>query len=206
MSAYLVVEGHGEAGGAAHNLVLRTWELLALTKVHWAPALRLGFTTEEKTRHACEIVRSKPGVDFLLLLRDEDDGCPAELGPRAAGWLRAQNLPFPAAVVLAYREFESWFLPCADLLVGSGHERPGLVDGTRPHPDPERVRGAKEWLSRHMPRGRAYKPTLDQLPFTQRLDLTRLHAAAANNLSSFGTFERALRFWDAQRGQSRVYP
>jgi hypothetical protein len=37
--------------------------------------------------------------------------------------------------------------------------------------DPEAIRGAKEWLDRHMPRGRAYIETVDQPALAARFDL-----------------------------------
>jgi hypothetical protein len=82
--------------------------------------------------------------------------------------------------------------------------RPGvhLLPGTKFEGDPEGICGVKEWLSAHYPRGKAYKPTLDQLALTRMLDFPTLRASAAR---SFGTLERALRFL-AMPGSERVYP
>lgn len=199
-----MVEGYGEAAGAAQNLVVRSWLDLRLPPVgSWAPPLRMGFHTLQNAKRIFDLTRVR-SADFLLLLRDQEDGCPARLGPLAATWARDENLPFPVAVVLAWREFETWFLPCADLLVGPIGGRPGLRVGTRPPAAPENIRGAKEWLSRHMAGPAAYKPTLDQLPFTRKIDLARLRAA---NLASFGTFERALQFLGQNLGKAGMaYP
>ena len=60
----------------------------------------------------------------------------------------------------------------------------------------------QEWLTKHFAQGKAYKPTLDQLPLTQMLDLATLRAA---NVPSFGTFERALHFL-ASAKPGEVYP
>src|SRR5438094_886194 len=46
-----------------------------------------------------------------------------------------------------------------------------IAPGLRPPPDPEAVRGAKEWLSRHMPPGQPYRPTVDQPALAARFDL-----------------------------------
>jgi hypothetical protein len=51
--------------------------------------------------------------------------------------------------------------------------------------DAESVRGAKEWLTRHMPPGRAYSPTADQAAPAARLDLE-----AAKRAPSFDKFYR----------------
>jgi hypothetical protein len=42
-----------------------------------------------------------------------------------------------------------------------------------------------------MPRGQSYKPSVDQLAFTQLIDLEELAAA---NVPCFGTLERAVAF------------
>jgi hypothetical protein len=70
------------------------------------------------------------------------------------------------------------------------------------HGDVEAIRGVKEWLSRHFASGKAYKPTLDQLPMAQMVDL---HTVRAAGVPSFGTFERALRFLSIA-GAGEVYP
>jgi hypothetical protein len=64
----------------------------------------------------------------------------------------------PVALVLAKCEFEAWFLAAADSLRG----KRGLPADLAPPPDPEGVRGAKEWLASHMPRGQRCSETLDQ--------------------------------------------
>lgn len=208
MAAFLVVEGHGELE-AAHNLIVR------LTRDHghdlqWARPRRFPNLHLERGIHrAAEVVRLEAHVDALLVLRDEDDRCPAHTGPEIAAWLRALQLPFPAAVVMFCREYETLFLPCVDLMAGvplrgNATERPGLQPGTRFDGNPEAIRGVKEWLSRHFPRGSSYKPTLDQLPLTRMIDFTRLRACG---LPCFGTLERALRFLADARGRAgAVYP
>jgi len=65
-------------------------------------------------------------------------------------------------------------------------------------------RGIKEWLTGRYPPGRAYKPTLDQLPLTRKIDLDVLRQA---NVPSFGSLERAIHFLvmhQTERGV--VYP
>ncbi len=39
-------------------------------------------------------------------------------------------------------------------------------------PDPEGIRGAKEWLSSKMPKTQPYAETTDQAAFTQLFDMT----------------------------------
>ena len=208
MAAFLVVEGQGELE-AAHNLLVR------LTREHghdlqWARPRRFPNLHLERGIHkAAEVIRIQAGADALLILRDEDDRCPAHTGPEVAAWLRSLNLPFPAAVVMFCREYETLFLPCIDLMAGeplrgNATERPGLQRGTHFDGDPESIRGVKEWLTKHFPRGSSYKPTLDQLPLTRMISFDRLRSCG---LPCFGTLERALHFLAEARGRSGlVYP
>jgi hypothetical protein len=57
-------------------------------------------------------------------------------------------------------------------------------------------------LSKHFPRGKAYKPTLDQLKLTQWIDFGVLRTSGAR---SFRTLENALRFLAAPAAL-KVYP
>ncbi len=110
----------------------------------------------------------------VLVIADADDDCPAQLGPGLLGRARRARPDLAVSVVLANREFESWFLAAAESLAGR-HGFP--QDLTRP-PDPERIRGAKEWLSRSRRGGRPCRPTVDQALLCSAFDLkqARVHA------------------------------
>src|ERR1022692_2216324 len=86
-----------------------------------------------------------PGI--VLIVIDSDDDCPKELAQvlldRAR---RAAGDRWPVGVVLAKREFENWFIAVAESIAGYAGLRPDL---TAP-PNPESIRGAKEWLHRNM--------------------------------------------------------
>lgn len=206
---YLVGEGHGEVQ-AALNLVTRLWAELSLPSERiWKEALRgLALHTEAGFHKTCALLRSKSDCAGALILRDEDDGCPAKRGPQAASWLQAAALPFPAAVVLAKCEYEAWFLPCLSQLAGqplvdpAGNQRPGLQPEAHFAGDPEAVRDVKGLLSQHYGGGRSYKPTLDQLSLTRLIDLKTLRESG---MASVGTLERALRFLSTSQS-SGVYP
>ncbi|KYF59405.1 hypothetical protein BE08_25170 [Sorangium cellulosum] len=189
---------------AARNLVIRLWADLGLPHAVWrAPKRGKWLNTRAGVLQACELLRSERDCSLALLLRDEDDGCPATAGPETAAWVAAASLPFPAAVVLAHREFEAWFLPCIHLMAGR-EIRPGvrIAEGTTCPENPEMIRDVKGWLSKRFPSGKAYKPTLDQLRLTQWIDFGVLRASHAR---SFRTLENALRFLAAP-GSLRVYP
>jgi len=201
--AHLIVEGDGEVE-AARNLVIRLWADLGLPHTVWAaPKRGKALNTRAGVLQACELLRSERDCSLALLLRDQDDGCPAVAGPETSGWVASASLAFPVGVVLAHREFEAWFLPCVHLMAGRDI-RPGvrLVAGTTFEQDPEGICNVKGWLSQHFPPGKAYKPTLDQLKLTQMLDFSTLRASRAH---SFHTLENALRFL-ASPGDARVYP
>jgi Domain of unknown function (DUF4276) len=203
---YILVEGHGEQG-AVDNLIFRLSKDLGLPRP-WAPAARWpNLHLRRGLERGASVVRSKPDADALLIVRDEDDKCPALQAPLMADWLRQLNLPFPSAVVLFHPEYEVLFLPCLDGMAGKSlgagaATRPGLRPGTHWDGSWEARRGIKEWLSAHFPPNRSYKPTLDQLPLTRMVDLSILRQA---DLPCFGSLERALRFL-ARGAAGSVYP
>jgi hypothetical protein len=206
--AYMLVEGHGELRAAA-NLIHRLQQDLCLPALPWARPIRLpSLHRLEKLHKGCERIRRMEDAGGLLILRDEDDVCPKDQAPDLARAIASWNLPFPTALVLLHREYEVLFLPCLPQMAGRplrddyGEERRGLLAGTRFEGDPESIRGVKEWLTRHMPADRSYKPTLDQLAMTRMLDFSTLRASG---LPCFGTLERALCFL-AEGEPGTVYP
>jgi hypothetical protein len=89
-------------------------------------------------------------------------------------------------------------------LPGTGGDRPGLRADARYDGDFEAKRGVKEWLTSQMPAGRAYKPTVDQLPLTRMVDFGVLRE---KGLPWFGSLERALKFLALHLGQrATAYP
>lgn len=109
----------------------------------------------------------------VLVLLDADDDCPAQLGPDLLGQAQRAHADLPIAVVLAQREFESWFLAAAESLRG---QRQLPVDLVSPE-HPEDIRGAKEWLRNKLPRGAAYSATVDQPALAARMDLLQARSA-----------------------------
>jgi hypothetical protein len=209
MHTYVLVEGHGETE-AVLNLVTRLVRESSSRLPTFAPPIRVpGIASIESIAKYAELVRAKPDACALLALRDHDDGCPKKDAPELGGRLRALKLPFPVAVVLAFREYESLFLPCIERIAGrpiegAGGPRPGLRQGARYEGDFEAKRGVKEWLTSQMAEGRAYKPSVDQLPLTRMVDFALVRE---KGLPWFGTLERALEFLADHLGQSgTVYP
>lgn len=104
---------------------------------------------------------------WVLVLLDADDECPATKGPEILARAK-QVLPNRrVSVVLANREFESWFIGAGESLNGCR----GLdisLDDLRP--DPELPRDAKGWLARRKA-DHSYGETTDQPAFTSRMSL-----------------------------------
>lgn len=73
----------------------------------------------------------------------------------------------PVVVVLANREFECWFLSSKESLRGIS----GIQENTTAPLNPEKIRGAKEHLTRNMARGRRYLEADDQATFAEKFDL-----------------------------------
>ena len=103
--------------------------------------------------------RQVDGQGGILVLIDSDDDCPAVLAPQLLDRAHKARSDLPIGVVLAKREYEGWFLASAESLRG----KRGLPDDLSPPPDPESIRGAKEWMSRHMARaGGTARPSISQ--------------------------------------------
>lgn len=73
---YVAVEGHGDVA-AVPNLLTRLCADLDLLDVVWMTPIRSRRLAQKRgLREVCELVRTKPDADMLLVFRDEDDGCP----------------------------------------------------------------------------------------------------------------------------------
>jgi len=117
-----------------------------------------------------------------MVLLDADDDCPAELGPELLKWLKKAHGDLSAAVVLAKREFEGWFLSSLESLRGVR----GIASDASSPPNPEEIRGAKERLSTYMVRRRNYLETTDQPALAAQFDLN----LARQRCPSFEKFMR----------------
>lgn len=124
------------------------------------------------------LASAKCGRDgWILILLDADDDCPAELGPSLLERARGSVPPDrKVSVVLANREYESWFIAAAQSL--DGHR--GFSLDEPPPENPEIFRDAKGWIRQRMA-GNIYGTSTDQPAFTARMDLQ----AAANASRSF---------------------
>ncbi len=208
MRFYVITEGHGETE-AVLNLLHRLQADLGLPLAVWGSPMRKVVANRSSAEEMAGLVRGKGDAQGLLLLRDDEDGCPRDTGPEMAEWLKEVGLPFPVAVVLFFREYETLFLPCVDLMAGRplvsrGITRPGLRADASFTGDPEGPRDAKGVITSLMPSGRSYKPTTDQLALTQMVDFDQLRESG---LPCFGTLERGVTFLLGEGGKpGKVFP
>lgn len=182
----VVVEGKGEtiavpvllrriAGAAAPGLnlsisVIRRGRQLVVKKPHFEKFIDLAAR------------RVRP-TGLILVLLDADTDCPAELGPLLVRRATKARPDRRTRVVLAKAEYEAWFLASAESLAGKHGLR---ADMTAPA-DPEGIRDAKGWLSRHQADEGAYRPSVHQTSLTAAFDM-----AAARTAPSFDKLWRDL--------------
>jgi hypothetical protein len=191
-----IVEGHGDSE-AVPVLIRRIAEAFdPALYVHVPSPIRIPksrLVRPGELERAVELAALKiPGQGGILVLLDSDDDCPAHRGPELLQRAFSARPDLLIGVVLAKREFEGWFLAAAESLRGQR----GLAQDITPPPDPENVRGAKEWLSDRMPGKRSYSETLDQAALTARFDLT-----TARRADSFDKcYRQIVRVLQALRG------
>jgi len=166
-----IVEGHGE-GDAVRILVSRIAHHCGITEpITIERPIRCPRSTllrSGQLEKAVELAARRVAPDgAVLILIDSDDDCPAELAPQLLGRARQARYDLSLSVVLAKREYEAWFLAAAESIRGCR----GLANNMTSPPDPEQVRGAKEWLARHMVAGHSYSATIDQPALTFLFDL-----------------------------------
>jgi hypothetical protein len=182
-----IVEGHGEVE-ALPALLYRIAQSIAFTgvlRVNPPIRVKLGsfLNDESYFRKQVTLATAKAaqmGGSVLILLDCEDD-CPGTLGPALLKRAQAVRANVDVFVVLACREFETWFITAARSIRGLR----GLPLDLEPPQAAEGIRNAKGWLGKQM--NAAYDPIIHQLEFTRAFDLEQ---ARANR--SFDRFYRCI--------------
>jgi hypothetical protein len=118
--------------------------------------------------------------DVIVAVVDADDDCPAELAPELVRRAAKHSVEKSVSVVLANREYESWFLAAIESLRG----RRGIRDSATIPKRVEEIRGAKERLQELMEEGYYYSETVDQpaLSALFSLDEARTNSASFDKL------------------------
>lgn len=179
-----IVEGKSEVRSVPVLLRRILHEHLKIYDVDVARAFRVKraqvVQEGELERAIRRAIRDRERAGCILVLLDADDDCPAELGPSLLKRCR-EATGLPAAVVLAKREFEAWFLGAKESLRGTR----GIRNDACAPEDPESIRGAKEHLTGNM-KGRRYLSVDDQPALAKRMDI----AAARRRCLSFDKLVR----------------
>lgn len=181
-----IVEGHGECEAVPVLIrrIAQTLDPALAISVH--PVLRVPgsrLAKQGEIERTIELAaRKNAGQGAILVLLDCDDGCPAKDAPELLRRARASRADIHISVVLAKREYEAWFL-AAESLRG----KRGLPLDLVGPPNPENIRGAKEWLVGRMPRGQGYSESSDQPAFTSVFDMN-----AARSADSFDKCHREI--------------
>jgi hypothetical protein len=175
-----IVEGDGEVEAvpiAIRRIVQEIAPGLALKIYHPIRVPRTRLVKPGELERYIELAARTAGRGgAILVLLDSDDDCPATLGPDLLDRARRARSDFAISVVLAKREFESWFLAAAESL--RGHR--GLPKDLESPLDPESIRGAKEWLAARFEPRRRYSETVDQPAFAKLFDLLQARKRAAS--------------------------
>ncbi len=175
----VLVGGHGECEAvpvlirriAAEKQPPVSVEILTPIRVHEDRARKEG-ELERYVELAARKLGGTGGI-FILFDCDWDNSCPKTDAPPLLARTHRVRPNLPISLVLAHREFESWFIAASRSLGGKRGLAPELefVD------DPERIRGAKEWLRKQMPRSRPYTETEDQPALTAEFDMQEAQRA-----------------------------
>ena len=173
MKIYPMVEGHGEV--AAAPVLLR--RLLAEAQCH-------GIGIGRPIRRTQSQLRSKEGIQAgvrlallqpdcaaVVILFDGEDDCPKELAATVRAWAREAAAGKPCDVVIACREYETWFLAALESLRGQY----GIPTNATAPVNPESKRDAKGALEEFMPADRAYSETGDQPAMSAVFDMGLAH-------------------------------
>jgi hypothetical protein len=113
----------------------------------------------------------QPECAAVVILFDGEDDCPKKLGAQVRAWAREAAAGTPCDVVVAYREYETWFLSALESLRG----RCGIRTDAVAPASPEAKRDAKGALEEFMPSDRAYSETGDQPAMSAVFDLGLAH-------------------------------
>jgi Domain of unknown function (DUF4276) len=172
-----IVEGHGEVEAVPALLHRIAVQVGFEGTLRMNPPIRVksgSFLNDEGYfRRYVDLAARKAAQEdgVVLIVLDCEDDCPAALGPRLSRRAVDVRNDVETFVILAYREYETWFLAAASSLRGLY----GLPADLEAPPHPEGIRNAKGWLGDRMDGG--YDPVVHQLAFTRAFDLRSARSA-----------------------------
>jgi hypothetical protein len=187
MKIICVVEGHGEV--KALPVLIRRLILCDSIDayVHIPEPIRTSrdkfLNNQEEHKKVLGLAAAKAQGAPILILLDADDDCPVNLAKDVLKIVQTTISHTNVGVVIADREFESWFLASVPTLSGYRTLQSNLTVPVYS----ETIRNCKGWLSERM-RNR-YSEVLDQAAFADRL----CPSMAATNSRSFEKFHKVVR-------------
>ena len=122
------------------------------------------------------------------MLDRDDETNPLQLCTDLAAHMKACRSDSPSIVVMPNREYEAWFLAAAESLRG----KRGLREDLTAPPDPEAIRGAKEWLMDRSAGAKRYGETADQAALTECFDMATARANSPSFARAYSEIVRLL--------------
>lgn len=196
MKLYPIVEGHGEVTAAPVLLRRLLHDQAQCFGINVGTPIRRTqsqFRREADVHTAVKIALSQPQCAAVLLLFDGEDDCPAELAEQVRAWAQAVARETPCEVVIAYREYETWFLAAMESLRGTCR----IANDASAPANPESKRNAKGALEAFMPSGASYAETIHQQKLSAIFDMSLAH----QRNRSFRKLTKAVGDLLAQLGQ-----
>jgi hypothetical protein len=170
MNIQPIVEGHGEVE-AVPVLIRRLRDTAQAYPLEVNPPIRRHrneFFDETQVRKAVRLAIKHDCQAILLIVDgDEDSDCPEEQAPQILAWAQAEAGDKPCAVVMAYREYEAWFLASIESL----REKRGVRPDAESHPNPEQPTSAKGQLEARMQQDQSYSESADQPALSAEFDM-----------------------------------
>ena len=174
MKIYPIVEGQGEVAAVPVLLRRLLHDHAACFEMEVGTPIRRTqsqFRSKEAVQTAVRLAKLQPQCAAVLLLFDGEDDCPKELAATIRAWALEAAAGTPCEVVIAYREYETWFVAALESLRG----KYGIRDDAAAPGNPESRRDAKGWLEDFMPATRAYSETGDQPSMSKIFDMALAH-------------------------------
>jgi len=136
----------------------------------------------------------------ILILIDADDDCSVTLANEIVQLVNQIGARYSVVVVVANREYEAWFLASLETVRGSENIPADSVFSG----EIEGKSDVKGWLTKQMPKGKAYKENTHQVILTQKIDVD----LALANSRSFRRLVHAIELLvdAADTGEAAISP
>jgi len=173
MKIYPIVEGHAEIEAVPELLRRLLFEMRCYDFHVARPIRRTQAKLHDKkgVQDAVQLVKLHKDCAAMIILFDGEDVCPVKRATQTLVYARGVAENTPCEVVVAYREYETWFLSALESLRGFH----GIRDDAVAPENPESRRDSKGWLKEFMLSDHGYSPTNNQTGMTARFNLSLAH-------------------------------